>query len=1106
MDHKEIMKLIKLLMSIALIQVISFQLVAQENVEFRLTEVEGLTGELVTVDLRVSGLNNGSSFFLTFDWDNDIAEFEEVLAASPEIGLDVETDFGVVNGNRINVTWETSDEQNGTTISDMVIAQFNFRLVGQQGESTPLFFRENETTGQVNEVFSFGQNGFVELEADYSNGQILISSQTVLEQSPTFLLDVMDRSDSIVTVDLLARNFVSASSLFLSIDWLDDNIELLAVDPIELLDVENVSTVGFTDENNRLNVEWTSDNPEGVNAGELSLLRMRFRQSGGDICEVINLEFSDVPERFQFLEYWTVNDGSFSQIQAEYIGASFNFNSPVDLGDDINKCSNESVVLQFSGSAEQIVWKLNGSTIEEGVNTIQATEVGLYSVEITTDNCTQFGQINIRDFSNQTTGLPETIMVSRNDETSVPVVSGGVSYEWSSSQGIALSCVSCIAPSFTTDTTGFINVLITDENGCEFFSSSLILTEEIEIEELQSFISFRAPSCQGFNDGFAEVLIIGGTPPFEVTWDDGSTEVNRNNLAEGEYQVVVRDANNQNFQISASILAQSLPTIDINVQDATCTNDGIISLDITNGIEVSSVQWSSPDINGLSGANIAPGLYSFNLQDEFGCTIVDTIEVGGSLGENLQLAESITVPANVETALPIVEGGVSYQWSSSEGILLSCDDCIDPFIITDTVGFVNVLITDVNGCEFFSSSVILIEEIEIEELQSFISFRAPSCEGFSDGFADVLIIGGLSPFDVLWDDGSIETSRAGLVGGEYQVTIVDAVNQSVTISASITSQSLPTINANIQDVSCANNGIISLDITNDVEVASIVWSDPNIVGLSGTNIAQGTYRYVLTDEFGCMIQDSVFVGSNGSSTLDIADNILACNNSEITIPNQDEVFDQFRWILRDSLIAISQTLLPQTSGTYIIQAIGSDCVASDTVEIVVINEDLFFPQDTIVLEGATLDYVINGIDSISWQSSEDIILSCDDCNTIEISPESSGMVSGSGISQNGCEFQFQFAIDVIDAQPIDPINYLSPNRDGINDILSFEGLENFMNPRLLILNEWGRVIADIENYQNDWSGRLNGKTLPDGVYFYRLSYKDNDFEFVTSSDLLLTNN
>ena len=63
-----------------------------------------------------------------------------------------------------------------------------------------------------------------------------------------------------------------------------------------------------------------------------------------------------------------------------------------------------------------------------------------------------------------------------------------------------------------------------------------------------------------------------------------------------------------------------------------------------------------------------------------------------------------------------------------------------------------------------------------------------------------------------------------------------------------------------------------------------------------------------------------------------------------------------------------------------------------------------------------------------------------------------------------------------------------------------------MNPRLLILNEWGRVIADIENYQNDWSGRLNGKTLPDGVYFYRLSYKDNDFEFVTSSDLLLTNN
>ena len=74
---------------------------------------------------------------------------------------------------------------------------------------------------------------------------------------------------------------------------------------------------------------------------------------------------------------------------------------------------------------------------------------------------------------------------------------------------------------------------------------------------------------------------------------------------------------------------------------------------------------------------------------------------------------------------------------------------------------------------------------------------------------------------------------------------------------------------------------------------------------------------------------------------------------------------------------------------------------------------------------------------------------------------------------------------------------LSPNNDGLNDILIIPGILRYPESRLQIFNRWGHQVYDSQGpYQNDWDGRPNVSgsyvldsdgILPNGVYYYILT-------------------
>ena len=82
--------------------------------------------------------------------------------------------------------------------------------------------------------------------------------------------------------------------------------------------------------------------------------------------------------------------------------------------------------------------------------------------------------------------------------------------------------------------------------------------------------------------------------------------------------------------------------------------------------------------------------------------------------------------------------------------------------------------------------------------------------------------------------------------------------------------------------------------------------------------------------------------------------------------------------------------------------------------------------------------------------------------------------------------------DVVAVYPV-----VTPNGDGINDVLKIAGIENYPNNRLILINRNGVKIFDMAGYDNntrvfDGHSTVTGILQQQGTYFYLLEYANGD--------------
>ena len=75
--------------------------------------------------------------------------------------------------------------------------------------------------------------------------------------------------------------------------------------------------------------------------------------------------------------------------------------------------------------------------------------------------------------------------------------------------------------------------------------------------------------------------------------------------------------------------------------------------------------------------------------------------------------------------------------------------------------------------------------------------------------------------------------------------------------------------------------------------------------------------------------------------------------------------------------------------------------------------------------------------------------------------------------------------------PLNAVNAITPNGDGVNDNWIIRNLESFNGYQLSIFDSSGRLLYQTNNYRNEWEGTYQGTPLGEGIYYY-LFTRDSD--------------
>ena len=71
------------------------------------------------------------------------------------------------------------------------------------------------------------------------------------------------------------------------------------------------------------------------------------------------------------------------------------------------------------------------------------------------------------------------------------------------------------------------------------------------------------------------------------------------------------------------------------------------------------------------------------------------------------------------------------------------------------------------------------------------------------------------------------------------------------------------------------------------------------------------------------------------------------------------------------------------------------------------------------------------------------------------------------------------------------VNFISPNNDGINDVLDYSDLMYKLSPKFQIYNRYGLIIFNGSTSNNYiWDGTFNGKKVASGSYWYTLEFRE----------------
>jgi gliding motility-associated-like protein len=309
--------------------------------------------------------------------------------------------------------------------------------------------------------------------------------------------------------------------------------------------------------------------------------------------------------------------------------------------------------------------------------------------------------------------------------------------------------------------------------------------------------------------------------------------------------------------------------------------------------------------------------------------------------------------------------------------------------------------------------------------------------------------------------------------------------------------SLPTVSFTSPATTCTNT-VVTFTNTSTLDPdagANFLWD----FGDTGTSDAiSPTHTYATTGNFNvklvaayrgntCATQliKPITVTALPTATITSTTNAFSFCPGDNLVLGVSSSFTSYLW----STNATTPTIEVSAAGTYSVQLTNANGCKITPTQVVT---QLVPPTVTATSERPTINIgestqltATPGLSSYLWTPAE-TLSSATIANPIA-TPEEKTTYVVVATASNGCEGEATVEVDVTFDDIVNllqPGNFISPNGDAINDTWEVGRITSFPQCGVKIFDEKGSKVYDALPYQNDWNAVLNGKPLPNGVYFY----------------------
>lgn len=452
---------------------------------------------------------------------------------------------------------------------------------------------------------------------------------------------------------------------------------------------------------------------------------------------------------------------------------------------------------------------------------------------------------------------------------------GPYSYAWQNSTTL----FSYNGPNLSGVKADTYQVTVTDAKGCQFITS-IVVNQPPLLNATEMSVNV---SCFGGNDGSIDLIPTGGTLPYTYSWSNSggsysSVDEDISGLSAETYTVIVTDQNGCQYTLVKEITQPNMPiSVTETHQDVLCYGDNTGSIDLTvvGGSPGYAFSWTSGQ-STEDISNLLFGNYSYTVIDTKGCTKVGTITIQQPL-QPLSVTVAVTnVNCFGESNGVIdltVNGGTTpytYTWSNSTYLLSNTNQDLVNYPADDY----RFQVTDMNGCKVIDTITITQPQLLTNALVGVNIL----CKGGNNGSIDQTVAGGVTPYIFTWSNAATTEDLTGLIAGTYSVVVTDDHNCTVQDQITLTEpmDSLE-YTYTVKDVLCndGTDGNIHLTVTGGTIPYFYNWSNGDNANII-VDLTSGYYEFVVTDNNGCVIFDSIFVDQPDALIMNEQITVVSC--------------------------------------------------------------------------------------------------------------------------------------------------------------------------------------------------------------------------------------